>query len=57
MLRRVLVCAGVGVAMAGTTFVCAYFENRGATPYEDTHRFTFQIIGWLKEALEKLHKE
>lgn len=54
---RLLACAFVGLAMAATTYVCAYFENRKADPYEDTHKQAFRSILDLTQILDDYHKE
>jgi general secretion pathway protein G len=56
-LLRLLACAAVGVAMAGTTYVCAYRGMRHASPFEDRHRGAFQSVIHLKGVLEDFHKE
>jgi general secretion pathway protein G len=56
VLLRLLISISIGLAMAVTTYVCAYREIRTASPFEDKHRQAFYTIAELKQALEDFHK-
>lgn len=50
-------CIVVGLAMAGTTYVCAYRGMRTAWPFERWHVSAYSSIIQIKQALEDFHKE
>ena len=56
-LWRLLASTAVGLAMAGTTYVCAFLELRQETGRPRSHEAAFHALGLLKDALESFHKE
>jgi hypothetical protein len=56
-VRRLLVCTAVGVAMAGTAYLCAWYHMRDAMGYRWNHQQAFYKLRTLKTALDDYGKE
>ena len=57
IIRRLLIGAAVGVAMAVTAYLCAWINMRNAMGYRWTHERAFNQLGELKTILEKFQQQ
>jgi hypothetical protein len=56
-VRRLSVCTVVGVAMAGTAYVCAFYSMRNHRGYRGQHQLAFSTLRRLTTTLDKYHEE
>jgi hypothetical protein len=57
MVRRLSACTAVGVAMAGTAYVCAWYSMRDHRGYRGPHQRAFYTLRTLRTVLGEYQKE